>query len=110
MHVSHKGTKFTKESSCPLCLCEKKITINQRKEQPLRDIAGSILVLAASICFLASALATVPNDNRNAFDCWCASAGPLFFAVAFIPLVAGLYILFPALGQYFLSSKDNPGT
>jgi hypothetical protein len=76
----------------------------------MRLIAGSILVLAASICFLASALATVPDDKRIAFACWYDSAGPLFFAVAFIPLASGLYILFPALGQYFLSSKDKPGT
>jgi heme/copper-type cytochrome/quinol oxidase subunit 3 len=63
-----------------------------RKEQPMRLIAGSILVLAASICVLGSANNAVARMHDNA---------TLFLIIAFIPF---------ALGLYFLFSKDKPGT
>ena len=74
----------------------------------MRAIAGAILVFAASICFLASAVATTPVILRsvaaNFLDGelagWSGSDAPFFFAVGCIPF---------ALGVYFLFSKDKPG-
>ena len=53
----------------------------------MRAIAGSILVLAASICVLA-----ISGQARDA---------AVFLTIACIPF---------ALGVYFLFSKDKPGT
>jgi hypothetical protein len=59
----------------------------------MRAVAGSILVLAASICVLASAILGATSHLLQ-------NDAPFLFAVGCIPF---------ALGVYFLFSKDKPG-